>query len=358
MRSAVLLLSLLLLSACSTPPGVTDQQTSSSSISSAQSSSEASSISSEADSSVAPAPVSWKTYENTSQKISFSYPSSYTILTDKVWTTYTGGNTWYRIELQDSSSPQRPFFILEVNADGYGPFFPDTVLTLGEDDAGNVLIAGEENGGESEYNDQKKVLLIAKPFESRNGNWYSTRFSFTQGAQDLSPVYMQILGSMRFADKAAGSASPAQEVLYRNAARRFTLRLPAGSMQRSGEEVFDLPFTPGTTLQEKFLTIATGENATVANCRQPGLMTEKREEVVVNGIRFTKETGGDHAMSQYWDSVRYETGYPNYSGSHCLAFTFTLHHVSQGPFDDPPPLFDAAKESAVFDAIMRTIAFD
>ncbi|MFA6523788.1 MAG: hypothetical protein WCS85_05480 [Candidatus Peribacteraceae bacterium] len=197
MRKILLFLPLLLLSACSTSPGVTDQQTSSSSSSSTQSSSEASSISSEAKSSVAPAPVSWKTYENANQKIRFSYPPSYTIVTDKVWQTYTGGNTWYRIELQDSSSPQRPFFILEVNADGYGPFFPDSIFTLGDQPDGTVRVVSEETQGESEYNDKDIVLFMAKPFESRNGNWYSMRFSFKEGSEDSTPVFRNIIESMR-----------------------------------------------------------------------------------------------------------------------------------------------------------------
>lgn len=155
-----------------------------------------------------------------------------------------------------------------------------------------------------------------------------------------------------------GSSQSSEGTVYRNPQRGFTFRLPAGSSRRGIEETFDLPFIHGTTLQEKFLTISTGANATASSCFAPAFPVSKSETIVVNGISYTKEKGSDNGMSQYYDSVRYTTGYPNYSGSICVSFTFTLHSVSQGPFDNPPPLFDVARESAVFDEIMASVKFE
>jgi len=153
--------------------------------------------------------------------------------------------------------------------------------------------------------------------------------------------------------------SPQNEVHYQNEERNFSLELPRGTREVNWETTrFNLPVENDSNLNEKFLIIATGANETSGNCRPPMFRIAETENVNINGINYVKESGSDGGMSQLWESIRYVTGYPNYSGSVCVSFTFTLHSTNRDVLEPPPALYNKEEESKVFDEIMESVKFD
>jgi hypothetical protein len=116
----------------------------------------------------------------------------------------------------------------------------------------------------------------------------------------------------------------------------------------------DLPFVAGTNLSEKYLEVIVAENANP--CRSPlatSSMLETSETVVINGITFLKETGGDGGAGHLHQWVAYSTLRDNV----CVSLDFILHSLNPGNFPTPPPVFDYAAESAVFGQIASTYAW-
>jgi hypothetical protein len=116
----------------------------------------------------------------------------------------------------------------------------------------------------------------------------------------------------------------------------------------------DLPFAAGTNLSEKYLEVIVVENANP--CRSPlatSSILETSETVVINGITFLKETGGDGGAGHLHQWVAYSTLRDNA----CVSLDFVLHSLNAGNFPTPPPVFDYAAESAVFGQIVSTYAW-
>jgi hypothetical protein len=72
--------------------------------------------------------------------------------------------------------------------------------------------------------------------------------------------------------------------------------------------------------------------------------------VVVNGITFLKQTGGDAGAGNIYEWVAYSTLRDNV----CVSLDFILHSHNPGAYPTPPPVFDYAAESAVFGQIVET----
>jgi hypothetical protein len=106
----------------------------------------------------------------------------------------------------------------------------------------------------------------------------------------------------------------------------------------------------GTNLSEKYvdLTIVEGANP----CKSPdiGGTPASTETVTINGIQFFKETGDSAGAGNRYDFVAYSTA----ADGNCVSLTFVLHSLNPGNFPTPPPEFDKAAESAVFDLIINT----
>jgi len=113
----------------------------------------------------------------------------------------------------------------------------------------------------------------------------------------------------------------------------------------------DLPFAPGTNLREKYLEVIVAEN--VNPCQSPlatSSMLDTSETVMINGISFLKQTGGDGGAGNLHQWVAYSTLRDNA----CVSLDFILHSLNPGNFPTPPPVFDYAAESAVFGQIVST----
>ena len=142
---------------------------------------------------------------------------------------------------------------------------------------------------------------------------------------------------------------------FTNATYQFQFKYPPQSQVVSGgTDTFtriDLPFAPGTNLSEKYLEMAVAENANP--CRSPvaaSSIVETSETVTINGLSFLKEVGGDAGAGSLHQFVAYSTQKDNV----CVSLSFVLHSHNPGFFATPPPVFDYAAESAVFEQIVST----
>ena len=117
-----------------------------------------------------------------------------------------------------------------------------------------------------------------------------------------------------------------------------------------------LPIVPGTNLKEKYLDVAIREN--LATCTSPltaGYAPGSfiSQPLIINGINFTKESGVEGTLGNFYDWTAFSTT----KGNACISMSFVLHSLQAGNFATPPPLFNQAAESAVFADIMATFAW-
>lgn len=150
--------------------------------------------------------------------------------------------------------------------------------------------------------------------------------------------------------------APSDWPVYTNQLYGFQFKYPPQSQiinQSANYTKINLPITPGTNLAEKYLETSVTENAT--SCQSPLSATSRpgspTETVVINGISFFKQTGGDGAAGNIYEWVAYSTLH----GNACISMDFVLHTLSA--IYPPPPVFDKAAESAVLAQIMSTFAW-
>jgi hypothetical protein len=139
---------------------------------------------------------------------------------------------------------------------------------------------------------------------------------------------------------------------YENTKYAFSFQYPPGSSVASQSDnagrVY-LPFAAATNLVQKYVDVSVVEDAT--QCKSPATTAQATSEnVTINSLPFLKETGSEGAAGQTYDWIAYS----NDKGGDCISLTFVLHSSNSGNFPTPPPLFDAAAESAAFANIMST----
>jgi len=129
---------------------------------------------------------------------------------------------------------------------------------------------------------------------------------------------------------------------------------PQGQIAPGGNDNFtriNLPIVPGTNLSEKYLEVVVAENA--SPCQSPLPTPNPSEAVTINGISFVKQTGDEGAAGSLYQWVAYSTLRDNV----CVSLDFILHSHNPGAFTTPPPVFDFAAESAVFEQMVSTYAW-
>jgi len=141
---------------------------------------------------------------------------------------------------------------------------------------------------------------------------------------------------------------------YQNTKYGFEFKYPTGSSvsnQTDNGGRVTLPIiTGGTNLSEKYLNVSVVEGANPCKAPDPGGPIATTETVTINGIQFLKESGGSGAAGSQYDFVAYSS----LSNNACVSLTFILHSTNIGNYETPPPAFDKAAESAIFDQIMNT----
>ena len=152
----------------------------------------------------------------------------------------------------------------------------------------------------------------------------------------------------------ATSSTTANWSIYQNVKYGFSFKFPPGSTitnQTDNTGRVELPFTAGTNLMDKRLTVNVAEG--VSPCKSPGSNPMgASENVTFNGIQFLKETWEEGATSHRGDDTAYSTA----KGNACISLTFLLWSVVPEVVQTPPPVFDSAAESAIFPVIMSTYA--
>lgn len=153
---------------------------------------------------------------------------------------------------------------------------------------------------------------------------------------------------------AAPSNTPAPSAsLYQNAKYNFKFTLPTGAAIASQSDTVgrvNLPIASGTNLSEKYIQVDVVENASA--CISPVMdgASASTENVTINNIQFSKQTGQGVAAGNIYDWVAYNT----VRNTACISLTFILHSSNPGVYTTPPPLFDKNAESAVFATIMNS----
>ena len=142
---------------------------------------------------------------------------------------------------------------------------------------------------------------------------------------------------------------------FTNVTYGFQFKYPLqASIASGGDDTFtriDLPHTDGTNLREKYLEMQVTENANP--CQSPlatQSMVETSETVVINGVLFLKQTGGDAGAGNFYQWVAYSTA----RDTACASMDFILHSLNPDNFPVSPPVFDYAAESAVFEQMVST----
>lgn len=141
---------------------------------------------------------------------------------------------------------------------------------------------------------------------------------------------------------------------YTDTVYQFQFQYPPDGQSSSAHIM--LPFAPNTNLTEKYLDVSVTPNATVCTSPltsgyAPGSFSSM--SVSFNGITFVKESGADAGMGQ----LHQWTAYSTLKGSTCISLSFVLHSTNPGNYPTPPPVFNEAAESAVFEGIMSTFGW-
>ncbi|HKI52613.1 MAG TPA: NBR1-Ig-like domain-containing protein, partial [Anaerolineales bacterium] len=108
--------------------------------------------------------------------------------------------------------------------------------------------------------------------------------------------------------------------------------------------------TSGTNLSEKVVDVSVLEGASTCKSPDIGGTPTTTENVTINSIQFFKEVGTGAGAGNIYDFVAYSS----MSNNNCVSLTFTLHSTNPGNYQTPPPEFDKAAESAIFDTIINT----
>jgi murein DD-endopeptidase MepM/ murein hydrolase activator NlpD len=128
---------------------------------------------------------------------------------------------------------------------------------------------------------------------------------------------------------------------------------PQGQIQADSNDgdtiIRNLPIIqPGTNLGEKYLEVAAGAPAT--ECKSLFQTQDLGVTVTINGIDFLKQTGLEPAAGNIYQWVAFST----LRNGACVSVNFILHSLNPGNFATPPPVFDYATETAIFDQIIGT----
>ena len=141
---------------------------------------------------------------------------------------------------------------------------------------------------------------------------------------------------------------------YLNEKYGFVFKYPKDATISNQSDIharFTFPvLTTGTNLSEKYLDMSVLEGASTCKSPDAGGVVGTSENVTINGIQFLKEIGDGAAAGNRYDFVAYSTSADN----NCVSMTFILHSTDPGNYPTPPPEFDKAAESAIFDEIINT----
>jgi hypothetical protein len=137
---------------------------------------------------------------------------------------------------------------------------------------------------------------------------------------------------------------------YINQKYGFQFVYPANSIITLSQDNFvhwNLPFTSGTNLVEKYLDLTVVENAVACNSPlaigNAGGTLISEQVTTMNGLQFLKESGQEGAVGQFYEW----TAYSIMKGTNCISLSFVLHSTNPFNYPVPPPVYNKDLESAV-----------
>ena len=232
----------------------------------------------------------------------------------------------FRIDYQTGSDPIKTF---------WGPFLERNEGGIFNVDVDLTPLAGKD----------VKFILTVLAVGSPNGDralWVGPRIFRPESGSSPS-------------DPAAPTQNPTSGwEKYFNNKYGFEFKYPNGSSISDQSDVharITIPvITTGTNLSEKYVDLSVLEGATT--CKSPDIGGEATtsENVTINGIQFFKEAGAGLGAGNIYEFVAYST----MSNTNCVSLTFILHSTNPGNYQTPPPEFDKAAESTVFDLLIKT----
>lgn len=156
------------------------------------------------------------------------------------------------------------------------------------------------------------------------------------------------------ASQTATPTVPVDWLTFTNSTFGFQFQYPPqGQIQVGSNDgdtrINNLPIVqPGTNLTRKFMEVFAGQNVT--ECKSPLPTQDPGQMVTINGISFLKQTGLEGAAGSIFQSVVYST----LRDGVCVNLGFVLQSHDPSSFPTPPPVFDYATETALFDQIVGT----
>lgn len=176
-----------------------------------------------------------------------------------------------------------------------------------------------------------------------------------------SAVFVQIVETFHWLDMGTPtptptSAAPADWICYQNALYAFEVCYPADatlSDETADHVRINLTIAPGTNLHEKWMdvdgrTIPPDCESPQASGYDPSAIDEETQSIA--GLDFLVQSASEGAAGNLYHWIGYSTERDNV----CASLTGVLHSVQPGNYSTPPPVYDDAAESAVFEQIVNT----
>ena len=139
----------------------------------------------------------------------------------------------------------------------------------------------------------------------------------------------------------------------------FSFRYPREAQvidqQEAYARIIDLPLKPDTNLLEKYMDVNAVKNG--FPCPSPYVDSlsgsTPSQQVTINGLGYTVQSGAGAGAGNIYEWTAYSTQ----RGDVCVSLTLVLHSANPMNYSTPPPLFDAAAESQVFQDILGTFTW-
>ena len=254
----------------------------------------------------------------------------------------------FRLDYQTGTDPIRTF---------WGPFLErvDTPPRFYNVDVDLSSLAGR---------DVKFILTVLAAGTAQNDRalWVGPHIYRVGATSGLTPIVTTVVPTTAVPTTAVPTTpvpttpvatTPPASTSFQNSRYNFKFTLPAGATianQTDNSARVNLPIvTPGTNLSEKYIevTVAEGQSTCAVTNYEGGTAIER---VTINNIPFDKQTGQGVAAGNIYDW----TGYSTVRNNACIVLAFVLHSTNPANHPTPPPVYDKAQESAVFDATMNT----
>ncbi len=307
----------------------------------------------------------WLTYTNATYGFELQYPPGGSIAAG-------GSDTATRINLPFTSGTNLSEKYLEISvvdgaspcqspqASGWEPgsLSPETVnlasLTWTKESAAEGAAGSIYRW--TAYSTVHGSLCVSLTFvlHSHNPGMYPTPPA-TYSEPSETSVFALIVNTFTWLE-ATATPVPGAWLTYTNVSYGFQLRYPAGGggLQPGDTAVaarIDLPFTPGTSLVEKYLAIDVSHDPSDCSSTYGGGATPV--PMTIAGLVWQQDNGGEGAAGNIYQWTTYST----VSGIICVRLNFVLHSHSADVEPTLVPTYDDAAERAVFIQIVETFVW-